>query len=230
MKPVFFILLTSVCAAGQAANKITIIDFDPADREHCRMVTIEGRPLRQTTAAGTSVAIGSPSSTIDGEFRVFIAIRQTGEGKARIKPGDFSALYSDPAHTRFTFHDIGAEMDAVKMRQARDESSSLALNPQGDPRSQSLDAGSRDRVPNVRRRSRGNLNGPARSKADADEKMPGSVSLGDLYLRGVTLKAGGYASGVVYFRKPRRSPVKPGPADSLVEIDIPVNGLIFRFK
>ena len=231
MKPVFVILLTSVCAAGQAAEKPNIIDFDPADREHCKLVTIEGRPLRQISADGTSVAVGTPALTSDGEFRVFVAIRQTGEGKARVKPGDFFALYSDSAHTRFSFRDIGAEIDARRMREAREESSGPSLSSQGDSRTQSLDAGGRDRMPTTRRRSRATLNGPARDRADANAKFPGSVPMSqELYLRGGTLQPGGYVSGLVYFKKPRRSKIEPGSTSSLSEIDIPVNGLIFRFR
>ena len=230
MKRILFFFLVYVPVAGQAAQEARVIDFDPADREHCSQVIVEGRPMRQTSAFGTSVAVGSPAGTSDGEFRVFVLIRQIGEGKARVKPGEFSALYSDPAHTRFSFHDIAAEIDARRMREAREEF--LALNSQGDPRAQSLDAGgSRDRVATGRRRSRGNLNGPTLDKADMNEKKPGSVAApGELYLREGALQPGTYASGIVYFRKPRRSTVKPGPTDSLFEIDIPVNGVVFRFR
>jgi len=229
IKLTLFLLLTRFPIAGQVPGGV--IHFDPADGEHCRVVTIERRSMRQTTFGGTSVAIGSPASTPDGEFRVFVAIRRTGEGKARVEPGEFSAFYSDSEHTRFSFHDIAAEIDARRMREAREESNSLALNSVGDSRTQSLDASGRDRVPNVRRRSRGNLNGPARETTDANEKMPGSAAAtGELYLRGVTLQQGTYASGIVYFRKPRRSKVKIGQSDALYEVDIPVNGVVFRFR
>lgn len=232
MKDLIVLLLSSVLGFEQATAKGNIIDFDPADRDHCKLVTMEGRPLRQISADGTSVAVGTPAPTSDGEFRVFVAIRQTGEGKARVKPGDFFALYSDSAHTRFTFRDIGAEIDARRMREAREESSTLALSAPGDSRTSSLDAaGGRDRLPTTRRRSRGNLNGPARDKADENAKLPGSVSMSqELYLRGGTLQPGGYISGLVYFKRPRRSKIEPGSTSSLSEIDIPVNGLVFRFR
>jgi len=230
MKFILYLLLAPFPLSGQVSGGV--INFDRDDGEHCKIVMIEGRQMRQSTVSGTSVAIGSPAGTTDGEFRVFVAIRQTGDGKVRVKPNEFSALYSDPGHTRFSFHDIAAEIDARRMREAREESGGMLLNSQRDPRTQSLDVGgSRDRVPTTRRRSRGSLNGPAREGADPHEQMPGEVAApGDLYLRAGTLQQGTYASGVVYFRRPRRSNVKVGPSDALFEIDIPVNGVVFRFR
>jgi hypothetical protein len=52
----------------------------------------------------------------------------------------------------------------------------------------------------------------------------------ELYLSQSTLRRGDFAEGFVYFKKPRRSKVRVGLNDPLCEINIPVNGVVFRFK
>jgi hypothetical protein len=50
-----------------------------------------------------------------------------------------------------------------------------------------------------------------------------------VFLRPTTVKPGSRASGFVFLRKPKGSKVVVNPAAMLDEIDIPVNGVIFRF-
>jgi hypothetical protein len=241
MKGFAFLLLTSITAVGQVSDKVKAIAFDRADAAHCKVVTIEGRPMLQTVYGGTSVAVGLPVSAGGLDFRVFVVVRQTGPGKARVKPKEFTALFSDPAHTRFWFYDKAAEVDHRKVRQDTQESSIFAASSQGDsgipgaaPTPGPVD--DRDRRARAQRTSQEDPNAPAREQEEAleakqRESLPGStVTPSELYLRPNTLRQGSSAEGFVYFRKPKGSKLNMGSRDLLFEIDIPVNGVVFRFS
>jgi hypothetical protein len=241
MKWLAFLLLTSIAAAGQVSDRVTAIAFDRTDAEHCRVVTIEGRPMLQTTFGGTSVSVGLPVSTGDQDFRVFVVIGQTGPGRAQVKPKDFSALYSDAAHTRFGFYDKAAEADRRKASQDTPESAILAASSQRDSAMQGA-APTPGAEADINRQARAqqmkndDLNGPARQQDEAFEEeqkqsLPGSkVTASELYLPQTTLRQGSAAEGFVYFRKPKGSKLTIGPRDLLFEIDIPVDGVVFRFS
>jgi hypothetical protein len=49
------------------------------------------------------------------------------------------------------------------------------------------------------------------------------------FLRLTTVKKGSNATGYVFLRRPKGSKVVVAPAAMLDEIDIPINGVIFRF-
>jgi len=241
MKAFVFLLLTSISAIGQVSGKVKEIAFDRADTEHCRVVIIEGRPMLQTVYAGTSVAVGLPVSTGDQDFRVFVVIQQTGPGRAQVKPNEFSALYSDPAHTRFSFYDKAAEVHTRTAPQETQESGIVAASSQGDSEIQGAPPSVRpeddkDRLLRARRKRNEDLNAPVREQEEAREEkqrksLPGSTLTPDqLYLRRGTLRQGSSAEGFVYFRKPNASKLNIGSRDLLFEIDIPVNGVVFRFS
>jgi len=241
MKGLVFLLLTSLSVTGQVPDKVKVIDFNRADREHCSIVMIERRPMLQTVYGGTSVAVGLPVSTVDGDFRVFILIRQTGPGKAQVKPGEFSALYSDPAHTRFRAYDKAAEVYKRKLSQEIQEAGIMSASSQVDPRMLGVPPTSdpvdnKDRQARLRRKRNEDLNAPTREQEEALEakqrqSMPGiTVTPDELYLRRNTLRQGSSAEGFVYFRKPKGSKLNIGSRDLLFEIDIPVNGIVFRFS
>jgi len=241
MKGFVFLLLTSISVVGQVSDKVKAITFGRADAEHCAVVTIEGRPMLQTVYGGTSVAVGLPVSAGDMDFLVFVVVRQTGPGKAEVKPQEFSALYSDPAHTRFWFYDKAAEVDRRKVRQETQESAIVPASSQGEsglpgvipPPGPEADI---DRQARSQRVKDQDPNAPAREQDEASEEnqsksLPGSTLTSDeLYLRRSTLRQGGTAEGFVYFRKPKGSKLNIGPRDLLFEIDIPVNGVVFRFS
>ncbi|MGB6687450.1 MAG: hypothetical protein WBE76_06375 [Terracidiphilus sp.] len=241
MRGLVFLLLTSISVAGQVSDKAKAIAFDRADAEHCRVVTIEGRPMLQTVYGGTSVAVGLPVSTGDQDFRVFVVVRQTGPGQAQVKPKDFSALYSDPAHTRFWFYDKAAEADQRKVRPETQESGIAAASSQGTTGLQGAvptpgPVDDIDRQARLQRMTNEDLNGPTREQEEAREakqsqSLPGStVTPDELYLRRSTLRQGSFAEGFVYFRKPKGAKLNIGSRDLLFEIDIPVNGVVFRFS
>ena len=241
MKGLVFLLLASISVPGQVPGKAKVVDFDRADGEHCSVVRIEGRPMLQTVYGGTSVAVGLPVSTVDGDFRVFVVVRQTGPGKAQVKPSEFSALYSDPAHTRFRTYDKAAEVDKRMMLQERQEAGIVAASSQLDPGMQGVPPAtdpvdSKDRQARLRRKRNEDLNASTRELEQAREEKqrnspPGvTVTPDQLYLRRSTLRQGSYAEGFVYFRKPKGSKLNIGSQDLLFEIDIPVNGVVFRFS
>ena len=226
---------------GEVSDKDKAITFNRADAEHCRVVMIEGRPMLQTVYGGTSVAVGLPVSTGDRDFRVFVVVRQTGPGHAQVKPKEFSALYSDPAHTRFWFYDKAAEVDKRKVRQETQESSIVAASSQGGFGMQGVPStpvpvDDKDRQARSQRMRDEDPNAPTREQEEAREErqsksLPGStVTPDELYLRRSTLRQGSSAEGFVYFRKPKGSKLNIGSQDLLFEIDIPVNGVVFRFS
>jgi hypothetical protein len=242
MKKSGILLLASISVMAQAADKAKVINFDRADREHCGIVMIEGRPMLRTVYGGTSVAVGLPVSTAEGDFRVFVVIGHPGPGKARVKPREFTALYSDAAHTRFSFYDKAVRVNRGQVSEEREEPAGVeTASSQGDPRLLGMPStpdatGNIDRQARARRKKNQDLNGPTREQEDAREAkqnstLPGvSVTAGELYLRQSTLRQGRYAEGFVYFRMPQGAKLHVGPRDLLFQIDIPVNGVVFRFS
>jgi hypothetical protein len=241
MKALILLLATSASLMGQVPDKMKAIAFDRADAEHCSVVTIEGRPMLQTSYGGTSVAVGLPVGTDDQDFRVFVVVRQTGAGKVQVKPSEFSALYSDPAHTRFSFFDKAAAAEQRSALQEPQTSGIEAASSQGvsDLQGAVPTPGAEadiDRQARAQRMQSQDPNGPVRDEEAAHEEKqnassPGSkVTPDELYLRRSTLRQGSFAEGFVYFRKPKGSTLKIGPRDLLFEIDIPLNGIVFRFS
>jgi hypothetical protein len=241
MKAFVFLFLTSVSVAGQVPDKIKVITFDRADAEHCSVVMIEGRPMLQTAYSGTSVAVGLPVSTGPGDFRVFVVVRRTGAGKARVKPRDFSALYSDPAHTKFPAFDKAAGLDHRAGQPEGNEAGIIAASSQGDLGLQGVartpgPVDDIDRQARALRTSCEDPNATVRQQEQTREGTQTESSRGvtvppdQLYLRAATVRQGTQAEGFVYFRKPKGSKLNIGPRDLLYEIDIPVGGVVFRFS
>jgi hypothetical protein len=216
MKVLVFVLLASISVLGQVTDKIKVVIFDRADADHCRVVTIEGRPMLQMMYGGTSVAVGLPVSAGDRDFRVFVVVQQTGPGKVQVKPNEFFALYSDPAHTRFQFYDKAAEVDKHAERQETQEPGVIAASSQGDPGMQVAPSTpgpveDKDRQARSQRMTDEDLNASAREQGEAREEKRGqslpctTVTPAELYLRRSTLRQGSSAEGFVYFRKPKGS-------------------------
>lgn len=241
MKGTPLLLLTSVSVIGQLPDTAKVIDFDRSDREHCSVVVIAGKPMLQSAYGGTSVAVGLPVSTADGDFRVFVVIRQTGPGKTQVKPKEFSALYSDPAHTRFSTNDKASEVDKHTAPQETQEAGIVSASSQADPAVQGVPRNAapeddKDRQERSRRIKNEELSTATTEQEVAREEkhgksLPGTTVTPDqLYLRPGTLRQGSYAEGFVYFAKPKGSKLAIGPRDLLFEIDIPLNGVVFRFS
>src|SRR5579862_1871640 len=240
MKAAGLLLLVCVFAAGQAPPvKIKTIAFDRADAKHCKTAMIEGRAMREIAFGGTSVAVGDSVGTGDGYFRVFVLVRHFGPGKTEVKPRQFSALYSDPANTRFSFYDKGAEISQRRREEIRALQAG-GTDVLGTP-SRPGSSGPTQTVGSSRAAKLGRMRKPDPNEAAGREEVAtrqdqatsgaGTVVTPDqLYLSRATLHQGTSAEGFVYFKKPRRSKLHVGLSDPLHEIDIPVGGVVFRFN
>lgn len=234
MKTASLIFLVSLSAGAQATGNV--ISCDRADAERCRATTIEGRSMRELVHEGTSVAVGTPIATGDGYYRVFVRVSWVGPGKVEIKPKHFSGLGSDAAHTRLAFYDKAAEIserirEANRAQEADGGDDSLpARSGAGSTQSmgpiKAAKLGLRKTDPNeVEARKNG-----AAGSSGSGSRAGTVVTPEELYLIEGTLRGGDFAEGLVYFKKPKRSKVPSVAGDSLYEIDIPVNGVVFRFQ
>jgi hypothetical protein len=196
--------------------------------------------MRELVHEGTSVAVGKPVATAEGDFRVFVQIRQVGPGKAEVRPKDFSALYSDPAHTRFAFYDMAAKV-SQGIREANQAQQTGAGDELDTPRrhagsSAAQSAGGTSKAAKLGRLRKPDPNEVAGRQDEATGSRRSAPQAGtivtpeELYLSQGTLRQGDFAEGFVYFKKPRRSKVQVAPSDPLHEIDIPVHGVVFRFN
>ena len=225
MKLLISFLLLSAGAVAQNPPDAKMITFSRANTEHCRVITVAGKPLLESSYEGTSVAIGMPENKGNGEFSVYVSIYQIGMGAAHVVPKDFTALYSDPAHTRFTFYDKAKEIESQSPAQGPVPGMSAATNEidrsmiRGGPPG----PGAAGRSPSET--IKGDNPPPGPNAAPAPQ-MPAATPE---FLQRATVKQGSRASGLIYFRKPKGSKVDVSPTGMLDEIDIPVNGVVFRF-
>jgi hypothetical protein len=233
MKHLVLFLLLSAAALAQTAEGPKIVTFSRADTEHCKVVVVSGKPLLQTTYNGTTVAITVPQNWRNGEFSVFVAVAQVAAGEAQINPKEIYAIYADPDHTRFRWFDKAHDLDTLATLRAAGpggltgsigDSKSAAPPPnhpeamgQMDP---NASARSQEEARQLQARN-GAGNASALPQLDPAHPPP--------FLRRATVKQGSNASGYVFIRKPKDSKVVVTPDGMLDEIDIPINGIIFRF-
>ncbi len=214
-------LLFSAAAVGQSADNAKIITFNRADTEHCSVAVVGGKPLLESTYGGTRVAIGMPQNMQDGEFAVFVYVYQVAGGSVKVAPKEFFAVYSDAAHTRFPFYDKAAELE-MNARAKAIAGGQSGANLQLDMGMLGRDAGG------------AGGNGPPGGKVPPGKDGAAGAQIpatgGPLaFLNKTTLKQGAGIAGLVYFRKPKGAKIQVAPTDMLGEIDIPVNGVVFRF-
>lgn len=217
MKTLTVFLVSAGLAYGQAPGKSII--FNKADMQHCRVITVSGRPLLQSAYDGITVAIAIPMNRGDGDFSIFVAVSQTGTQTIRVNPKDFYGLYSDQNHTRFAFYDKAAELAEPDHTQGANGGMSAAVA--------QIDPGS------IRPGAMG-LGGPPPGGSPPDAGMHGPAPTGGpnmstAYLRKGKVKPGSGLAGWITLRKPSGGTLEVGPTDMLDEVDIPVNGILFRF-
>jgi len=226
----------SMSAAAKAPA--IVIVCDPADAEHCKTTVIEGKPVRELVHEGTSVAVGKPVATADGDYRVFVQVRQIGPGATQVRPKDFSALYSDPAHTRFAFYDKAAEINQ-RIREAKQAQQTdggdgfdTRRRPGGSGAAQNTGGASKAaKLGRLRKPDPNEVAGRQDEATGSRQSAPGTiVTPEELYLIQSKLRRGDFAEGFVYFKNPKRSKLHVGLSDPLHEIDIPVNGVVYRFN
>jgi|ERR1017187_819626 hypothetical protein len=217
MKTLTVFLISAGLAYGQAPGKI--ITFNKADTEHCKVIAVSGRPLLQSTYDGITVAIAIPMNRGDGDFSIFVAISQAGTQTVLVNPKDFYALYSDQNHTRFTFYDKAGEVGAPNHPQGADGGMSAAIA-QVDPGSLRPGAMGPGGPP------------PGGGPPDAGMSGPapkGSPNMSAAYLRKGKVKPGTGIAGWITLRNSSGGKLQIRPTDMLDEVDIPVNGVLFRF-
>ncbi len=249
VKPLVCFLLLSAAAIAQTAENPKVITFSRADTEHCKVIVVSGKPLLETTYNGTTVAITAPQNWRNGEFSVFVAVAQIGAGETQINPKEISALYTDPGHTRFRWFDKAHDLDTQATIRAAGPgqpgggppggpdgpggppgSGSSGDSRSADPppthpeamRQMDTNAGTRSQEEARQLQARTEAgNGSALPQLDLAHPPP--------FLRHTAVKQGSNASGYVFFRGPKGAKVEVTPNGMLDEIDIPVNGVIFRF-
>lgn len=209
---VVFSLLAGV-ALGQAPGKM--ITFNQSDTEHCKIVAAHGKPLLRSTYEGTSVAIGMPLNRKNGDFSVFISVTRSGDSAIEVNPKDFYGVFSDKDQTRFRFFDSAAAIEMAHSEGAPVPFSSATVHMEAPPTKP---------VPVGGKGSLGDDdNGYAPPSSLAGANSP------DIYLRKGKLKPGSTIAGWVTLRRPGASKLEVHPTDMLGEIDIPINGVLFRF-
>ncbi len=207
---VVFSLLAGV-ALGQAPGKM--VTFNQSDTEHCKIVAAHGKPLLRSTYEGTSVAIGMPLNRNNGDFSVFISISRSGDGAIEVNPKDFYGVFSDKDQTRFRFFDSAAAIEMAHQQGAPIPFSSANVNLEAPPTKLAPVGG------------KGSL-----GDNDVGYAPPSpQASSPDIYLRKGTVKPGSTIAGWVTLRRPSASKLEVHPTDMLGEIDIPINGVMFRF-
>jgi hypothetical protein len=192
-----------------------IVTFNRADTEHCKVIVVSGKPLLQSTNDGTSVAIAMPINRANGDFSVFVSISRAQHGTAHVDPQSFYGVYSDNNHTRFRFYDKAREIESVAHTQDGNAQTS-ASNSQIDPGSMRPGAVQGGPPPG------------GGSEAGGPPMMDGR-NVPSAYLRKSKVKSGSGVAGWITLRQPKGANLNVHPADMLDEIDVPIDGVLFRF-
>lgn len=241
MKLSFLLLLIPIVTGAQAPEGAKVVTFSRADTEHCKVEVVNGKPLLATTYNGTTVAITMPQNWANGEFSVFVAIAQTGEGEAAVNPRAISAVYPDASHTRFAWFDKGRDLDTLASMAAQGMGVASSGGPGGgtgaigDSSSANPDPNHPEAMrqldPHVGTRSEEESRQLSlRNDAQSASKLPKlDPAHPPVFLKITSVKQGGKTAGYVFLRRPKGSKVQVTPDAMLNEVDIPVNGVIFRF-
>jgi hypothetical protein len=239
VKPLLSFLFLASAALAQSPDSARIVTFNRADTEHCKVAVVSGKPLLETTYEGTTVAITLPQNWGNGEFSVYVAVAQVGDGEAVVNPKAISALYPDPAHTRFRWFDKAHDLDTLATMQSSGMGGGASAGPGG---SGSLDSNSAEPPP-THPEARAQMDPHAGNRSEEETRvlqMRNGAGTGSTpapldpahpppFLPITTVKKGSNATGYVFLRRPKGSKVEVAPAAMLDEIDIPINGVIFRF-
>ncbi|MGA8731822.1 MAG: hypothetical protein WB608_23905 [Terracidiphilus sp.] len=248
MKLLVSSLLFSV-AFAQSPDGPRIVTFNQADAEHCKVIMVSDKPMLATTYEGTTVAITMPQNWKNGEFSVFIAVAQVGPGEADVNPKAISALFPNSAHTRFHWFDKAHDLDTLASMRAAGLSQSGGAPPESPgmpgrpPESGSMTESSSASPPPTHPEAMGPIDPHAATRSEEEGRLlqlrnqAGKASSlpqidpahPPVFLRVTTVRQGSKTSGYVFLREPKGSKVEVSPSAILDEIDIPINGVIFRF-
>jgi len=233
-----------------AQTSLTVVTFNRADTEHCRVLAANGKPLLSSTYNGTTVAVSLPDNWVNGEYSLFVMVAQKGDGSAEVNPKEIYALFSDPAHTRFSWFDKKHDLETLASMRSQGmgppgaASGGGAGGPGGFGGSNGDSSGA---APPMTHPEAMSIGGPGEtnqtSKAEAEARNMGMRNGGasgpqrpqldpahpPVFLKHVTVKAGSQVSGYVFVRKPKGFAQEITANSMLGEIDIPVDGVVFRF-
>jgi hypothetical protein len=177
-----------------------------------------------------------------------VIVSRSNGGDIDVNPKEFYALFSDNLHTRFGWfdkkHDLDtlASMRASGMGPAGPGGSAGQGGFGGASNGDSSSAGAPATHPEVMEMGAiQNTNPGTRAEAEGRNmeirNAPGtSVQHPQLdpahppaFLKHTSLKPGAQSAGYVFFRKPKGFAQQITAASMLGEIDVPVNGVIYRF-
>jgi len=245
------LLLLPMLATAQTSLKV--ITFSRSDTEHCRVLVANGKPLLASTYNGTTVAVSLPDNWANGEYSIFVMVSQKGEGSIEVNPKEIYALFSDPAHTRFSWFDKKHDLDTMAslrsqgMGQAGPPSGGGPGGPGGPGGFGGSNGDSSGAAPPMTHPEAMSIGGPGETnqatKSEAEARNMEMRSAGGsapqrpqldpehppTFLKRMTVKAGAQASGYVFVRKPKGFAQEITSKSILGEIDIPVGGVVFRF-
>ena len=246
MKYLGFLLTVPLVMSAQTSP--TVITFNRADTEHCRVLVANGKPLLSSTYNGTTVAVSLPDNWMNGEYSLFVMVSQKGDGSAEVNPKEIYALFSDPAHTRFSWFDKKHDLDTLASMRSQGMGQQPGAGGPGGPGGFGGSNGdSSGAAPPMTHPEAMSIGGPGETnqatKSEAEARNMGMRNPGantphapqldpahpPAFLKHTTVKNGSQASGYVFVRKPKGFAQEITAGSQLGEIDIPVNGVIFRF-
>lgn len=244
----FLGLLLTVPLVASAQTSPTVITFNRADTEHCRVLVANGKPLLSSTYNGTTVAISLPDNWMNGEYSLFVMVSQKGDGSVEVNPKEIYSLFSDAAHTRFSWFDKKHDLDTLaSMRSQGMGQQPGAGGPSGPGGFGGANGDSSGAAPPMTHPEVMSIGGPGETnqttKSEAEARNMGMRNPAanaphgpqldpahpPVFLKHTTVKKGSQASGYVFVRKPKGFAQEITASSQLGEIDIPVNGMVFRF-
>jgi hypothetical protein len=239
------LLALPMLAAAQTSSP-KVITFNRADTEHCRVLVANGKPLLASTYNGTTVAVSLPDNWANGEYSIFVMVSQKGEGSVEVNPKEIYALFSDPAHTRFSWFDKKHDLDTLAS--LRSQGMGQPGPPSGGPGGFGGSNGdSSGAAPPMTHPEAMSIGGPGETnqttKSEAESRNMEMRNAGvsapqrpqldpahpPVFLKHTSVKTGSQATGYVFVRKPKGFAQEITSNSLLGEIDIPVGGVVFRF-
>jgi len=227
-----YVFLLSATLLAQNPESARVVTYNRADTEHCKVIVADGKPMLETTYNGTSVAVGLMQGWGNGEFSVLVSISQVGPAAIEVSPKAIYGIYSDPAHTRFAWFDKGRDLDTQATIRASgmghsesspvgDSSAAMPApnHPEAMP-SRETNPGTRSEEEARQMQLRQSGNGTAPMQLDPAHPP--------VFLRHTTLKQGSRTYGYAFLRS-KSSKLGASSTGMLDEIDIPLNGIVFRF-
>jgi hypothetical protein len=238
MKALVPLLLLSSITLAQEPSKTSVITFSRTDTEHCRVILVEGKPMLQSTYGGTVVAVTLPERNSHG-FSVFVRISRQAKGKIEVVPERFTAIYSDPDHTRFEFVDMHREWEksqksertATSVPNFNGIASASSQNDNHVPASPPVET-ARATMPDgsvwVNRVTP--QDGASRWSEEGGKPVSSPTNHPrSPFLTRMVLHEGNQVEGIVVVGSNSTSKVELPPALMLAEIDLPIGDVVFRF-